>query len=50
MRERQFNRQWTIALVTAAILDRENSAYVLYQGKDSFVLPAVAPAAAAAAV
>jgi NADH-quinone oxidoreductase subunit J len=43
--ERQFNRQWTIALVTAGILIVEIG-YGLYQGKDSFVLPpAAAPAA-----
>src|SRR5918911_3593785 len=38
--ERQFNRQWTIALVTSAILIGE-IAYGLYQGKDTFVLPPV---------
>src|SRR4051794_22516527 len=48
-RERQFNRQWTIALVTAAILVGE-LAYGLYQGRDSLNLPAVAPVAAAGAV
>ena len=48
-RERQFNRQWTIGLVTAAILVGE-IAYGLYQGKDSFNLPAVVPPPAAAAV
>jgi NADH-quinone oxidoreductase subunit J len=47
-RERQFNRQWTIALVTAAILVGE-ILYGLYQGRDSLNLPAVAPAAAAGA-
>src|SRR5438132_13617708 len=36
--ERQYNRQWTIALVTSAILVAE-IAYGLYRGKDSFVLP-----------
>jgi NADH-quinone oxidoreductase subunit J len=40
--ERQFNRQWTLALVTSAILIVE-FAYVIYQGKESFVLPAVVP-------
>jgi len=45
-RERQFNRQWTIALVTAAILVAE-IAYGLYQGRDSLNLPPVVPAAAA---
>src|SRR5213593_2911441 len=44
--ERQFNRQWTIALVTSGILIAEIG-YGLYQGKDSFVLPPpVVPAAA----
>src|SRR5512138_1959020 len=43
--ERQFNRQWTIALLTSAILIIE-IAYGLYQGKNSFVLaPAVIPPA-----
>src|SRR3989440_1036619 len=36
--ERQFNRQWTVALVTAAILVGE-IAYGLYRGRNSFVLP-----------
>ena len=48
-RERQFNRQWTIALVTAAILVGEIG-YGLYQGKDSLNLPPVVPPAATAAV
>src|SRR5947207_5241724 len=39
--ERQYNRQWTIALVTSAVLIAE-IAYGLYRGKDSFVLPNVA--------
>jgi NADH-quinone oxidoreductase subunit J len=38
--ERQFNRQWTIALITSAILIGE-IAYGLYRGRDSFVLPPV---------
>src|SRR5262245_12915184 len=43
--ERQYNRQWTIALVTSAILIAELG-YGLYRGKDSFVLPpAVIPPA-----
>src|SRR5436305_2385457 len=45
--ERQYNRQWTIALVTSAILIAE-IVYGLYRGKDSFVLPNVAPPPAAA--
>jgi NADH-quinone oxidoreductase subunit J len=46
--ERQYNRQWTIALLTAAVLVAEIG-YGLYRGRDSFVLPeAVAPPAAAA--
>jgi NADH-quinone oxidoreductase subunit J len=40
--ERQYNRQWTIALVTSGILILE-IAYGLYRGKDSFVLPSVVP-------
>lgn len=43
--ERQYNRQWTIALITTAILVAE-IAYGLFRGKDTFNLPA--PAAAAA--
>jgi NADH-quinone oxidoreductase subunit J len=46
--ERQYNRQWTIALVTSAILIIE-IAYALYRGKDSLNLPAVVPPAASAA-
>jgi len=43
--ERQFNRQWTIALITSGILIVE-IAYGLYKGRDSFVLPpAVIPPA-----
>src|SRR5436190_7851530 len=38
--ERQFNRQWTIALITSAILIAEIT-YGLYRGRDSFVLPPV---------
>jgi len=41
--ERQFNRQWMLATLTASVLIIE-FAYVIYQGKDSFRLPpAVAP-------
>ena len=40
--ERQYNRQWMIATVTAGILIAE-IAYALYQGKDSFILPAAVP-------
>jgi NADH-quinone oxidoreductase subunit J len=36
--ERQYNRQWILALVTAGILVFEIG-YALYQGKNSFVLP-----------
>ena len=47
--ERQYNRQWTIALITAAILIVE-IAYGLYRGRDSLIMPPiVAPPAAAAA-
>src|SRR5436189_2455461 len=45
--ERQFNRQWTIALIIASILIVE-IAYGLYKGRDSFLLPRVGAAAAAA--
>src|SRR5207253_6560229 len=45
--ERQYNRQWTVALLTAAILIGEIG-YGLYRGRDSFVLPEVVPPAAAA--
>jgi NADH-quinone oxidoreductase subunit J len=48
-RERQYQRQWTIALVTSAILVGE-IAYGLFQGKDTLNLPAVAPAPVAGAV
>jgi NADH-quinone oxidoreductase subunit J len=44
--ERQYNRQWTFALVTAGILI-VMLAYAVIQGRDSFVLPAAAPPAAA---
>src|SRR5499425_3442364 len=33
--ERQFNRQWTLAIVTATILSVQ-FAYVIYKGRDSF--------------
>src|SRR2546430_2795363 len=46
--ERQYNRQWTIALITSAILIAE-IAFGLYRGKDSFVLPNVLPSTAVAA-
>src|SRR5437762_10413179 len=36
--ERQFNRQWLLALVTSVILIFEFG-YVIFKGKDSFVLP-----------
>src|SRR5438046_6129307 len=45
--ERQFNRQWTIALIIASILIVE-IAYGLYKGKDSFLLLRLGAAAAAA--
>jgi NADH-quinone oxidoreductase subunit J len=38
--ERQYNRQWIIALVTSAILIGEIT-YGLYRGRDTFVLPPV---------
>src|SRR6266849_6369019 len=40
--ERQYNGQWTIALVTSAILIAE-IVYGLYRGKDSLNLPNVVP-------
>jgi len=46
--ERQYNRQWTIALITSAILIVE-IVYALYRGKDSLNLPQVVPPAASAA-
>lgn len=48
LHERQYNRQWTIALITSAMLIVE-IAYGLYRGKDDFVLPNIVPPAAAAA-
>src|SRR6185295_10319611 len=36
--ERQFNRQWTLAVVTTAILTFE-FAYVILKGKNTFQLP-----------
>ena len=36
--ERQFNRQWMIALIASVALIAE-FAYAIYRGKDSFVLP-----------
>jgi len=44
--ERQFSRQWMIALIAAAALIAE-FAYGIYKGKDSFVLPAAEAQAAA---
>ena len=46
--ERQFNRQWTLALVTAGILIAE-LIYGLSRGRESFVLPASVPPPAAGA-
>jgi len=43
--ERQFNRQWTLAIVTSGILIVE-FAYAIYKGRSSFVLPPVVPASA----
>src|SRR5882762_5720762 len=45
--ERQYNRQWTIALITSAILITE-IAFGLYRGKDSFNLPNPVPPPAGA--
>src|SRR5262245_61962270 len=47
--ERQFNRQWTIALVTCAILIAQ-IAYGLFRGKDALVLPPVVAAPPAEAI
>jgi len=44
--ERQYNRQWTLALVTSIILIAEIG-YALFQGKDSWQLPAGPPTGAA---
>ena len=38
--ERQFNRQWTLAVLTSAILISE-FAYVIYKGNEPFALPPV---------
>jgi len=46
--ERQYNRQWRIAMVTAIILAGE-FAYVLYRGGNSFPLPSPASAPAVGA-
>ena len=47
--ERQFNRQWMVALLTAVILVGEIG-YAIYRGRDSFVLPDVVTPPAAVAV
>jgi len=47
--ERQFNRQWTIALIAAAALVVE-FAYAIFKGRDSFVLSEPADAAASSIV
>ncbi len=47
--ERQYNKQWTIALITSGILIVE-IAYGLYRGKDSLVLPPIVPPPPAATV
>ena len=44
--ERQYNKQWTIALIASAALIVE-FAYGIYRGKDSFVLPETQTQAAA---
>jgi NADH-quinone oxidoreductase subunit J len=46
--ERQYSRQWTIALITSGILIAE-IVYALYRGRDSLILPPVVPPAATAA-
>src|SRR5213594_1133855 len=47
--ERQYNRQWTIALITSAMLIVEIG-YGLYRGKDSLVLTPIVPPPPVAAV
>ncbi len=47
--ERQFNRQWTLAAITAAVLVAE-FAYVIFRGKETFPLPSATAAAPAIAV
>jgi NADH-quinone oxidoreductase subunit J len=47
LHERQYNRQWTIAILTSGILIAE-IAYGLYRGRDSLTLPNVAAAVSAA--
>jgi NADH-quinone oxidoreductase subunit J len=47
--ERQFNKQWTIALVTSGILIIE-LIYGVYQGRDTFVLPQASAAPVAQAI
>ena len=46
--ERQFNRQWTIALVTAGLLIAE-LIYGLSRGRESFIFPPAVPPAGAIA-
>jgi NADH-quinone oxidoreductase subunit J len=46
--ERQYNRQWMIALITSAILIVE-IVYALSRGRDSFNLPPVVPPVVSAA-
>jgi len=46
--ERQFNRQWTIALVTAGLLIAE-LIYGLSRGRESFIFPPAVPSAVAIA-
>jgi NADH-quinone oxidoreductase subunit J len=43
LHERHYNRQWTIALIVSGLLIAE-FLFVLYRGRDSFVLAAPAPA------
>src|SRR5438093_1583170 len=47
--ERQFNRQWMVAVVTSGILIAE-FAWVIYKGKNTFLLPAVTAPSALPAV
>ena len=47
--ERQFNKQWMIAAITAGLLIAE-FAFVLFRGRDTFMLPDAVPVAPAIAV
>jgi len=46
-KERQFNRQWLVALVAAAVVGAQIG-YFIYRGKSAFHIAEIAPAAPAA--